>query len=201
MSKQLVILGAGGHAKVVIATAHAAGYEVVGAYDDGSRQGEFVLGVPILGSTEEALASGYPAILGIGNNKARHRLSSELSCEWLTLVHPAATVHESVTLGAGTVVFAGVVVQPETIVGEHVILNTGCSVDHDCQLGDAVHVGPGARLCGGVSVGEGTLVGVGAAAIPCVRIGTWCVVGAGASVVQNHGDAKRIVGTPARELS
>tara|TARA_R110002073_G_scaffold74100_2_gene181075 strand:- start:71598 stop:72203 length:606 start_codon:yes stop_codon:yes gene_type:complete len=199
MSAKLVVLGAGGHAKVVIATAQALGYEVIGAYDDGSRAGQSVLGIPILGNTAEAVASNYPAVLGIGSNRVRHKLSSELSCEWICLVHPAAVVHESVVLGAGTVIFAGVVVQPETVIGDHVILNTGSSVDHDCQLGNAVHVGPGARLCGGVSVGEGSLLGVGSAVIPGVNIGSWCSVGAGAAVIRDCGDGKTVVGIPAQE--
>lgn len=200
MTRKVVVIGAGGHAKVVISTAQAMGMQVVALYDDGSPIGREILGVRVTGATAEAENCGYPAVIGIGSNAVRSSLAAQIGCEWATLVHPAATVHESVVLGPGTVIFAGVVVQPDTHIGGQAILNTGCSVDHDCIIGDAVHIGPGARLCGGVSIGEGTLVGVGAAVIPGVSIGRWSVVGAGAAVVGKHGANERLLGVPARSM-
>ena len=196
--KKLSVIGTGGHAKVVIATARAAGYSVVAAYDDNEvRHGGVVLGVPILGSAELASTAGLPTVIAIGANRARQMIA-QLACDWLTVVHPAAVVHESVSIGRGSVVFAGTVVQPDSVLGNHVILNTGSSVDHDCRLGDWVHLGPGARLCGGVEIGRGTLVGVGASVIPSTRLGDWCTVGAGAAVARSFPDESLLLGVPAR---
>ncbi len=196
--KKLSVIGTGGHAKVVIATARAAGYAVVAAYDDNAvRHGSKILGVPILGGTEEATRSGLPTVIAIGANRAREALA-QLACNWLSVIHPSAVVHESVSIGVGSVIFAGVVVQPDSVLGEHVILNTGSSVDHDCRLGDWVHVGPGARLCGGVEIGHGTLLGVGTSVIPGIRLGEWCVVGAGAAVAGSFSDESLLLGVPAR---
>lgn len=198
---RICILGSGGHAKVVIATAQAAGHTVDAAYDDDPLcHGRTVLGIPIVVGTAQAVDSGLPTVLAIGSNRARQSLA-RLDCNWVSLVHPSAIVHHSVVVGNGSVVFAGVVVQPEAVLGEHTILNTGSSVDHDCVLGDYVHIGPGARLCGGVRVGEGTLVGVGAAVVPGCRIGRWCTAGAGAVVVDTAADNTRLLGVPARSSS
>lgn len=197
---RVVVLGAGGHGKVVIATLEASGHEVVAAYDDDQqRWGREVLGVPIRGALAEARsaeADGF--VLAVGDNRDRRRIAEGVDLPWTTAVHPAATVHPSVRLGAGTVVFAGAVIQPETEIGRHGIVNTGASVDHDCRLGSFVHVAPGARLAGRVAVDEGTLVGIGSSLAPEVRVGAWATVGAGATVVRDVPDGVTVVGVPAR---
>lgn len=197
----IVIVGAGGHAKVVIATVEAAGGRVVGAYDDRRELwGKELLGVPVLGPVDHQKLEGAPAIVAIGGNRARKEVVSKLSAQWLTVVHPNAVVHASADLGAGTVVFAGSIVQPDTKIGAHGIVNTGASVDHDCAIGSFAHVAPGARLCGGVVVGEGALIGVGASVAPTVEIGAWAVVGAGAACVTKVTDNATVGGVPARPL-
>ena len=201
--KSLVIIGSGGHAKVVVSTARALGIEVLAALDDDkTRQGQQVLGVPITGPSHDF--ANYPDcrfVLAFGSNPGRKNVSAGLDLDWATLVHPRATVCPTARLGEGTVVFAGAVVQAEASIGRHCILNTGCSVDHDSVLGDFVHIGPGARLCGGVQVGEGSLVGVGACARPGAKIGQWCTVGAGAAVVTDLADNGTYGGVPATLLA
>jgi sugar O-acyltransferase (sialic acid O-acetyltransferase NeuD family) len=197
----IVIVGAGGHAKVVIATVEAAGGRVVGAYDDRRELwGKELLGVPILGPVDSEELEGVPAIIAIGNNQARREVANKLNARWVTVVHPSAVVHTSAALGAGTVVFAGSIVQPGTTIGAHGIVNTGASVDHDCVIGSFAHIAPGARLCGGVVAGEGTMIGVGASVAPTVEIGAWAVVGAGAACVTNVPDLATVGGVPARPL-
>ena len=199
MSSPLIIFGSGGHAKVVIATARACGLEVTAAYDDNpERVGSAVLGVPIRGTIADGRNTGSPALIAIGSNRAREQIAATHVGPWVSLVHPRSTVHDSVTIGEGTVVFAGSIVQPDTRLGSHAILNTGCTVDHDCELGDFVHIGPGTNLCGGVTIGSGTLIGVGSAIIPRVSVGDWGVIGAGAAVTSDVAAGARVLGVPAR---
>lgn len=194
---QIAVVGAGGHAKVVVATAQAAGFDVVGIYDDDRlRRGDTLLGVKVRGAVAEA--GEQPAVLGIGENVVRRKLAEDLKCTWVTVVHPQAIVHESVEIGAGTVVFAGAVIQPETVIGRQAIVNTGATIDHDCHIGDYVHVAPGVNLAGSVAVEEGVLMGIGACAIPGISVGAWAIVGAGAAITADVPAHVVARGVPAR---
>jgi sugar O-acyltransferase (sialic acid O-acetyltransferase NeuD family) len=191
----ICVLGSGGHAKVLISTLRALGYHNVVAFDDDpARHGCAVLGVTVRGPISDAKG---PAILAIGSNLVREKLSA-LLLDWMTLVHPSAVVDESVRLGVGTVVLAGAVIQPETVVGRHAVINTRASVDHDCRIGDFAFIAPGATLAGTVSVGTRSFVGTGASVIPNVTIGADVVVGAGAAVVRDLLEPGTYVGCPAK---
>ncbi len=196
----IVVVGSGGHAKVVVATARAAGWKVTRVVDDdAARWGQAVLGVAIDGRS--ALALDDPAalvIVAIGDNATRDRVTRGARCTFATLVHPRAFVDETVRLGAGTVVFAGAVIQPDARIGCHTIVNTSASIDHDCVIGDAVHVAPGVHLSGAVTLGDGVLMGIGSHAIPAVAIGAWSTIGAGATVVRSIPARTVAVGVPAR---
>ncbi len=186
-------------AKVVMATLVDLGYDVIGAWDDApEKQGTTCLGVRVLGTVTESLAQPLPSIIAIGDNRVRMAWAARLPLPWVVAVHPTAWVHASVQLGPGSVVFAGAVIQPDTVLGAHVIVNTAASIDHDCRIGDFVHLGPGARLCGGVTVGVGVLVGVGASALPGASVGAWATVGGGAVVAHPVSDGAVVVGVPAR---
>lgn len=201
MGNDVGMIGAGGHAKVLLATLQAAGHRVVAAFDDDrSRWGTTILGVPIRGPVEEAFAAPYPLAIGIGSNATRRRIAEATEHAWATAIHPSAVVHSSVTIGPGTLVAAGTVLQPDTTVGAHTIINTGATVDHDGVIGDFAHICPGATLAGVVTVGAGTLVGTGAAVIPTVTIGAWASVGAGAVCIREVPDGAVVVGVPARAM-
>jgi sugar O-acyltransferase (sialic acid O-acetyltransferase NeuD family) len=196
----LIVVGAGGHAKVVVATARTAGFRVLAVLDDApERWGTRVLGVEVSGPSEPALQD--PAarlVLAIGDNAARRRRAAGARCRFATVIDAAAVVDPTVQLGAGSVVFAGAVIQPDTVIGAHAIVNTAASIDHDCVLGDAVHVAPGTRLAGNVTLGDEVLLGIGAVVIPGVTIGARTVVGAGAAVVSDLPAGAVAVGVPAR---
>ena len=199
----IVVLGAGGHAKVVIATLLAAGCEVKGAYaDDFEERESSLLGVPVRGPLRAALdakARGG-AVIAIGDNAARKKLAEELQLEWATVVHPSACVERDVQLGPGTVVFAGAVIQPGSRVGAHVIVNTGAKIDHDAQIGEYSHIAPGCTLAGNVELRSGVFLGAGATVIPGRRLGAWSTVGAGGVVVDDVAPGAIVVGVPARAI-
>lgn len=196
----ILVVGAGGHAKVVIATLQAMGETVSGCLDDDPRAvGRSVLGVPVLGAVDLLRDHVGRAVLGIGSNRVRQMLAVLYSdVTWTKAVHPLAHVHSSVRIGDGTVIFAGAIVQPDTWIGAHVILNTGATVDHDGEIGDFAHIAPGVHLSGNVTVEAGGFLGVGACAIPGVRVGAWGTVGAGAAVVSDLPPNVTSVGVPAR---
>lgn len=203
MTKPIHILGAGGHAAVLISTLDAKGYKVAGVWDDdpGLTNTE-ILGVPILGAIHD-LPSEFrgPAAVGIGNNTTRKAIVDQFpQCDWLTLVHPKAVVDPHASIGRGTVVFAGAIVQPRSTIGEHCILNTGCSVDHDCCLGDFCHLAPGARLAGMVTLDEGVFMGIGSSVIPQKTVGVWSTVGAGGVVIRDVPPGRTVVGVPAMPI-
>lgn len=201
-SPKIALIGAGGHAKVVISTLQAVGRTLITLFDDDKEKwGSELLGIPIVGPVESLIAKEFDlGLITIGSNSRRNDIAGTVSLEWERAVHPAAYVHASVVLGPGTVVFAGATIQPDTVVGNHVIVNTGASLDHDCRIGDFAHIAPGVSLCGAVEVGEGALLGVGSSATPGIEIGSWSTVGAGAVVVEDLPAGSVAAGVPARSI-
>jgi sugar O-acyltransferase (sialic acid O-acetyltransferase NeuD family) len=204
---RLVLFGGGGHAKVVL-EAHLARYpatEVAVLDDDPAALGKQVLGRPVVGGRAWLQQNwpGAPVALGLGKNAHRVGLLAllrELGREPWTVIHPAAIVSPSATIGAGTFVAPGAIIHTEAWIGDGVIINTGASVDHDAQVGECAHVAPGARLCGEVRVGARTLIGTLSAVLPCLRVGADVTVGAGSVVLRDVGDGARIAGVPARAI-
>lgn len=196
------LIGGGGHAKVVVATFQACGWEVAGIFDSNAGiWGRSLLDVEIVGDLPQnhwwhsSKAWGF---LSIGANVSRTRLATLLKpVRWATVVHPSATVHRSVCLGPGALVCAHAVVQPDARIGAHTIINTAAIVEHDSQVGDFCHVAPRVCLAGSVRVEEGAFVGAGATVTPGVHIGAWSTIGAGAAVIEDVPESVTAVGVPA----
>ena len=201
-AREVNVIGAGGHAKVVISTLRAAGWQVTGVYDDQpSLQGSLVLDVPVVGPIAAIREqAGRPAIIAIGQNAVRRRISREYSLHWVTAIHPRACVDPTAVIEPGAVIFAGAIIQPCVRVGIHAIVNTAATVDHDCVLEPFVQLAPGVHLSGQVSVGEGAFLGTGSSTIQRVKIGAWAVVGAGAVVIRDLAEGVTAVGVPARVI-
>ena len=163
----IIILGAGGHAAVVIEIARLRGFEPAAIYDDREEtHGNFVAAVEVKGRIADLPAnlSGYASI-AIGNNLVRKSLAERLvSLTWPVLVHPAACVSSQARLGPGTVVCAGAVIQPNAVIGRQCIVNIGACVDHDSHTGDFAHlsgrtyVGPGAVIADEATLPLGEIV-------------------------------------------
>jgi len=206
MTRELLIYGASGHAKVVIDIVERQGiYQILGLVDDSrERWGQEFCGYRVLGGKEILTHHQRCGLLvAIGDNVARQRVqlsAKALGYELVTAVHPSASIARDVSLGPGTVIMAQVAINSGTIIGEGVIVNTGATIDHDCRIGDFAHISPGVHLAGNVTVGALTQVGIGACAIPGVRIGERTLIGAGAAVVTDIPDGVVAVGVPARVI-
>lgn len=200
----LLLLGAGGHGRVVADIAETLGWTDIAFLDDAWPAREINGVWPIIGRLDAlpALKGRYhAAFASLGDGALRlkaHRRLKALDFQCPSLAHPSAVVSRHASLGAGSVVVAGAVIGPFACVGEAVIINTGASIDHDCTLEDAVHISPGARLSGGVRVGLRAWIGVGAAVREGVNIGRDVMIGAGAAVVTDIDDGVMAIGVPAR---
>lgn len=208
--EKIFVFGASGHAKVVIdIIERQREFEIAFLIDDDSTlKGKVVYGYTVRGGKSDLLelreVEGVLAgIVAIGSNRARKSVArwlTENGFRLVSAVHPSAQVARGVTIGAGTVVMAGAVVNSDTTIGDNVIVNTRTSVDHDCTIGNGVHLAPGVTLCGTVRVGEGAFVCAGATVIPNLTVGCGVTIGAGAVVIRDAPDDVTLVGAPARVL-
>lgn len=204
---QVLILGAGGHGRVVAETARAAGLATIGFLDEApSLLGTTVMGIKVLGDTsllKPGALIGDGVLLGVGRNDIRLGLKQRMEALGVALpsiTHPRAWISPSASLGSATVIMANAAIQTGCRLGAAVIVNTNASVDHDGVLADGVHVSPGAHLAGNVTVGEGTHIGIGATVIEGISIGRGCLIAAGAVVVRDVPDGQRVAGVPARAM-
>lgn len=209
---EVVIIGGGGHAKVIMDIILknkeiGRGIDLLGFYDDDSSKQE-VCGVPVLGSIDEVnklikTNKNTKIIVGIGDNKTRMQIVDKINIRgnnYLTAIHPSAIIGNKVNIKQGTVVVAGAVINIDTRIGEHCIINTCASVGHDILIGDFVHISPGVRLTGGVRIGNNVHIGAGAVVIPEVSIGENSIIGAGAVVTKDIPANCTAVGVPAKPI-
>ncbi|NQV78290.1 MAG: acetyltransferase [Lutibacter sp.] len=200
MNKILSLLGAGGHAKVVIEAAKLSGFLVDFLYDDDPLKSDTNYGDnKVIGNIDVNFTGSL--IIAIGNNKIRKLLFTRISkANWQIIAHPTAIISKDVFIGKGSVIMAGAIIQPGTRIGKHCIINTGVCVDHDCIIGDFVHIAPNCSLAGGVSVGEGTFIGIGSCIVPNITIGSWTNVGAGSVIIKDQPDNCTTLGVPAKPI-
>lgn len=198
--KKLVIIGAGGHGKVIADIAVKNGYTEIVFLDD-DKNVHKCGGYPIIGNSSEVGKIEADMIVGIGNSTVRRRIQESIpENRVVTLIHPNAVIAEDVVIGRGTVIMAGVVVNSGTQIGKGCIVNTCSSVDHDCEVGDYVHIAVGSHLCGNVSVGTETWIGAGGIIRNNISICSDSMIGAGAVVINDIEKRGTYVGVPARRI-
>lgn len=211
--RKFLILGAGGHGKVLADVIRSAGHTLAGYVDlDPARVGEVAEpgGARVLYEQKEWLTSvsrgeqgdAWDAVaFGVGDNLIRLRLLAE--CKALRtppIISPTAIVSPSAKIAEGTVVFPGAIINANARIGRGAIINTGVVVEHDCVVGDGAHISPNATVAGGVLVGELSWVGAGSVVIEQRRVGENAIVGAGAVVIRDIPANATAVGNPAKVI-
>lgn len=217
MAERALVLGGGGHGRVVLDALLAAGVDVAGILDPAAAVGERVFGVPVLGDDTylESLGDArweFRLVNGVGADSLaleggplarRRELFERLKARshaFLPLQHAAAVIGRDCVVGEGAQVMAGAVLQCGVHVGANAVINTSASIDHDCAIGAHAFISPGAVLCGAVTVAESVFVGAGAIVLPNVRLGAYAVIGAGAVVTSTVQEGACVAGIPATAL-
>lgn len=209
MSLPVLILGAGGHARVLLEALHASSRQIAGIVDaDPARIGETVMGVPVIGTDEKIFnfrTDEIELVNGIGSVastlKRGEIFAAFKACgyRFATVVHPSAIIASNVELAEGAQIMAGAVIQVGARIGINSIVNTRAAVDHDCRIGAGVHIAPGVTLSGDVRVDDDVHIGTGATVIQGVHIFANSVVGAGSVVLRDVPGGVTVYGVPARE--
>lgn len=208
--KPVILLGAQGHAKVVLDVLRECGFEVLGFITRGVGEKGALDGIASLGDEtaldrydpdKVLLANGVGTVGPIARRRALFDRMRARAYRFATLVHPRACVARSAQLGEGAQIMAGAVLQPDVRIGADTIINTSASIDHDCLIGEHVHIAPGVTLSGAVRVGDRSHIGTGASVIQGVAIGEDAFVAAGAVVTANVRPHCRVQGVPAKEYS
>lgn len=208
MSEPVIILGAGGHARVLVDALRLSGArELLLADRDLTLRGDNRWGVPVVGDDEAVLSRGPDGVRvtvglgGVGETGPRQAIFErfrQAGFRFVQVIHPRACVAADCLLGEGVQILAGAVVNPGAEIADNAIVNTGAIVEHDCRVGHSAHVAPGAVMCGGAVLGAGAHLGAGATLLQGVRVGERGVVGAGAVVVRDAGAGQVVKGVPAR---
>lgn len=204
MHKKVVIIGAGGHAKVIADIVIKSQDILLGFLDDNLEKGKKVIcDYYVLGKIQEALKlkkqdETIEFVIAIGNNEIRKEISNKYKLNYYTAIHPSAQIGLETTIEEGTVIMANVCINPSAKIGKHCIINTGAIIEHDNIIEDYVHISPNVSLGGTVKVGENTHVGIGTTVKNKIEICSNCTIGAGAVVVKNIIEAGTYVGVPAK---
>lgn len=196
----MILVGAGGHGKVVadIVLSSMPNVQIHAFFDDALSNVGKILGIPVLNMERFLEHQAWQCIVCIGNNQIRKKITESINIEYVTAIHKNAVISSFSKIYEGSVIMANAVVNADAIIGTHCIINTSAVVEHDCRISDFVHISPGAALAGNVMIGEGSHIGIGASIIPGVKIGRWAIIGAGTVVIRDVPDYAVVVGNPAR---
>lgn len=204
MYKNVIIIGAGGHAKVIADIVLKSGDVVVGFLDDNVEIDTVIIkenNLKVLGKVDSCYnlqeKNDVEFVIAIGDNRIRQIISEKYDLKYYTAVHPTAVIGSEVSIAEGTVIMPNVCINCSSRIGKHCIINTGAIVEHDNEIDDFVHISPNATLAGTVKVGKATHIGVGAIIKNNISICERIIVGAGAVVVKNIEEPGIYVGIPA----
>ena len=209
MMDKIIVIGGGGHAKVVISILKKlSNYEIIG-YTDIENKGE-ILGIKYLGNDEileelffnkniKNAAIGIGQIQNVESRKDTIKKLIIIGFEFPVIISPDSVINEDSKICQGTVVMDGVIIQTSTNIGKFCIINTKSSLDHDCMIGDYIHIAPGVTISGGVEIGDNSLIGASATIIQYKKIGKNIIIGAGSVVVNDLIESGTYFGIPARK--
>lgn len=193
----MILIGASGHAKVILDILEKSDQEVKGLVD-ANPDITALQRYPVFYDQEFQFSKEDDYLISIGSNIIRKKIANSHLLKYDWAIHPSVILGDDVTIGQGTVIMGNAIINSSTSIGNHCIINTSASIDHDNFLNDFVHVSPNATLCGAVTVGEGTHIGAGATIIPNIAIGKWATIGAGAVIIEDVPDGAIVVGNPGR---
>lgn len=201
MSKEVIIIGASGHGKVIADIIEKSGDRIFGFLDDADK-GDSFFDYPVLGKIADCtLFSDKLFIIAIGNNSIRQRIADEFpKLNYYTAIHPQSIISRDVTIEEGTCVMSGAVINASAQIGKHCIINSNSVTEHDCKIDDFVHLSPNATLCGTVFIGKHTHIGAGAVVRNNTNIAENVTVGCGGVVVRDINKSGTYIGVPAKEL-
>ena len=206
MSKEVIIIGAGGHGKVIADIVEKAGDKVLGFLDDNVKIGTKVISnYTVLGKISEcknlqAEKRNLYFIIAIGNNYTRKNIYEKYTLNYYTAIHPTSNIGLDVTIKEGTVVMANACINSNASIGKNCIINTDAIIEHDNYIRSYAHISPNATLCGTVKIGAFTHIGAGAVVNNNVEITEDCIIGAGTLVVKNIKEKGTYVGVPAKKV-
>lgn len=201
--KELIIIGAGGHGKVIADIAYSNGYKEISFIDDTKKSFDNYQVVGTTKDIDKFDSNKYEFIIAIGNNKIRKKIQKKLISKGLnvtTLIHPSAVISPSVIIRKGTVIMANCVINAGSIIGEGCIINTASTIDHDCIIHDYVHISPGVHIAGTVEIKERTWIGIGSSIKNNIKICEDCIFGAGSVVIKDIFNSGTYVGIPVKKI-
>ena len=206
---KIILLGGGGHAKVLIELIKISGqYEIAGILDTQLEAGTQVLGVYVLGKddllpelSEKGITNACISVGSVKDNSKRKKLYEKVKQIGFyipLLIHPQAIVSKDSKISEGAQIMVGAIIQTGCLIGENTIINTGSIIEHDCYIGKHVHICPGSVVSGECTIEDGAFVGAGSTIKHGVKIGKGAIVGAGAVVINDVYDGITVKGMPAK---
>ena len=195
----IAIIGAGGHGLVVKDLLQS--LDMPYFFVDEYKKGDFKC-YPIVPIQELSSKVFQSAIIAIGNNLDRRKIAKEYPINYSSLIHTKAIISSSIrSIGEGTVIMAGSIIQTDASIGKHCIINTASVIEHETIIGDFVHIAPNATICGNVTIGTGAMIGAGAIVLPGIHIGNWSIIGAGSVVTKDVLIDQTVIGCPAKPIN
>ena len=209
MNKKIIIIGAGGHSKVIADIIEKSKDIVLGFLDDNKEKDEIIIKekeCKVIGKIEECVKiqeenKDIQFVIGIGDNKTRKNIANRYNnLKYYTAIHPSSQIALDVEIGQGTVIMANTCLNTSAKIGKHCIINTASVIEHDNEINDYVHISPNATLCGTVKIGELTHIGAGATIKNNTNICSNCIIGCGAVVVKDIKEKGIYVGVPVKNI-
>lgn len=209
MNRKVIIIGAGGHSKVITDIIEKSKDIVLGFLDDNKEKDEIIIKekqYKVIGKIDECVKiqkenKDIQFVIGIGDNKTRKNIANRYNnLKYYTAIHPSSQIALDVEIGQGTVIMANTCLNTSAKIGKHCIINTASVIEHDNEINDYVHISPNATLCGTVKIGELTHIGAGATIKNNISICNNCIIGVGAVVVKNIEVCGTYIGTPAKKI-